>query len=81
MKADKKRGIVIRYLKAYVSVIAVVASVVAISEAKGAGWRPALAGMPMYVTLLLLVTYQLIKELRALKRDEQEEGSTNNEGQ
>lgn len=63
-----KKVIVRRYRKAYLSVFAVIAVVVVISEAKGSGWRPALAGLPMYVTLFVVVTYQFVKELRALKR-------------
>lgn len=38
----------------------------AISIHHGTGWRPALAGMPLYVTVFGGITYQFIKELRAL---------------
>jgi hypothetical protein len=33
------------------------------SEMKGAGWRPALAGMPLYVTLFVAITYRLVTEI------------------
>ncbi len=70
MLSSDKKVFFRRYLKAYLSVFAVIAVVVAISEAKGVGWRPALAGLPMYVILFVVVTYQFVKELRALKRKE-----------
>ena len=66
---------IVRYVKAYFSVFAVVAVVIAISELRGTGWRPALAGMPMYVSLFVLVTYAMLRELRQLRKsDEIDEG-------
>jgi hypothetical protein len=65
---DDKIGIVRRYLKAHVSAISVVGAVVLVSEMQGADWRPALAGMPLYVTLFLAITYQLVKDVREYKR-------------
>lgn len=68
MKAQAKRKFTIRYTKAYISVFAVVAVVIAISELRGAGWRPALAGLPMYVSLFALVTCAMLRELRRLRK-------------
>lgn len=43
--------------------------VLGVSLAKGAGWKPMLAGMPVYITFFVGITYQLVKELRALNRE------------
>ncbi|WP_322012978.1 hypothetical protein [Paraburkholderia sp. J12] len=69
VERQTRRKFVIRYAKAYFSVFAVVAVVVAISELRGAGWHPALAGMPMYVSLFVLVTYAMLRELRQLRKN------------
>lgn len=42
---------------------------VVISIAHGSGWKPALAGMPLYVTIFGGIAYQLITELRGIKRE------------
>lgn len=68
MEGQVRRRFIVRYVKAYFSVFAVVAVVVAISELRGAGWRPALAGMPMYVSLFVLVTYAMLREVRKLRK-------------
>ncbi len=65
---DDKTRIVRRYTKAYLSAIGVAGAFVLVSEMNGAGWRPALAGMPLYVTLFLGITYQLVKEVRQYNR-------------
>jgi len=64
-----------RALIAYSGALGIVALAVVISVVHGSGWKPALAGMPLYVTIFGGITYQLIKEWRALKR----EGSRNSE--
>lgn len=69
MQMDTKRSLVRRYVKAYVSLLGIIAAFAGVSLAKGAGWKPALAGMPLYVTVFAGITYQLLKELRALKRE------------
>lgn len=57
-----------RAVVAYLGALGIVALALVISIAHGSGWKPALAGMPLYVTLFVGITYQLVKELRALKR-------------
>lgn len=75
MEGQVRRRFIVRYVKAYCSVLAVVAVVLAISELRGAGWRPALAGTPMYVSIFVLVTYAMLRELRQLRKsNEIEEG-------
>lgn len=69
MESQVRRRFIVRYVKAYFSVFAVVAVVIAISELRGAGWRPALVGLPMYLSLFALVTYALLRELRQLRKN------------
>ena len=57
-----------RALIAYFGAIGIVILAVAISVVHGSGWRPALAGMPLYVTIFGGITYQLVKEWRVIKR-------------
>jgi hypothetical protein len=66
---DSKPSLVRRYVKAYLSLVGIIAAFASVSLAKGAGWRPALVGMPLYVTVFIGITYQLIKELRVLNRE------------
>nr|WP_081053149.1 hypothetical protein [Burkholderia territorii] len=61
-----RRRLYKRAVVAYSGAIGIVLVALAISIRHGAGWRPALAGMPLYVTVFGGITYQLIKELRAL---------------
>jgi hypothetical protein len=75
IKKPARRKFIVRHFKAYPSVLAVVGVVVAISELKGAGWRPALAGVPLYASLLILVTYAMTREFCLLKKGEKESGS------
>ncbi|MEX3977771.1 hypothetical protein AB4Y45_02160 [Paraburkholderia sp. EG287A] len=70
MIAKSKRKIVWRKaLTAYVAACALPMFILAVSLVKGAGWRPVLVGLPAYLTFFAAITYQLVKELRALERD------------
>ncbi|WP_217589077.1 hypothetical protein [Burkholderia sp. GbtcB21] len=60
--------ITIRYIKAYISLAAVISFFVAISLAKGAGWRPLLIPLPLFILLFIGITYQFLKERRAINR-------------
>ncbi|MBW0451057.1 hypothetical protein EN871_24435 [bacterium M00.F.Ca.ET.228.01.1.1] len=66
---DKRRLIFWRFAKGYLSLIAMIVFVLGVSLAKGAGWKPMLAGMPVYITFFVGITYQFVKELRALNRE------------
>lgn len=55
---------------AYLAAFALPLFILGIALGKGAGWRPMLIGLPAYLTFFAAVTYQFIKELRALKREE-----------
>jgi NhaP-type Na+/H+ or K+/H+ antiporter len=68
-----KFGVIMRSaLIAYSGAVGVVCVAAAVSISYGSGWRPALAGMPLYVILFAGITYQLIKEVVALKKQERE---------
>ncbi|MGN3967431.1 hypothetical protein ACS0ZG_37440 [Burkholderia gladioli] len=69
MESKVKREFAVRYVKAYISVLAVAGAVLAISELSGAGWRPVLAGAPLYAALFVLVTYAMIREFLSLKKN------------
>lgn len=82
MKTKQRTLLVRRYIRAYLSLIGIIAAFVGVSMAQGAGWRPALAGMPLYVILFAGITYQLVKEILALKKLEREDQiSTGESGQ
>jgi hypothetical protein len=57
-----------RYATAYLSLIGIIAAFVVVSVAQGAGWKPALAGMPLYIVVFLGITYQLIREIVKLRK-------------
>ncbi|BFG74301.1 hypothetical protein PTKU46_23340 [Paraburkholderia terrae] len=61
-----RRRLYKRAIMAYSGGAGMVLLALAISIHHGTGWRPALAGMPLYVTVFGGITYQFIKELRAL---------------
>jgi hypothetical protein len=56
-----------RYVKAYLSLMGIIAAFVGVSLVQGAGWKPALAGMPLYVIAFAGITYQLVREIVKLK--------------
>jgi ABC-type transport system involved in multi-copper enzyme maturation permease subunit len=68
MMKNEKRRIVIRFLKAYLSLGAMMAFTVLISIAKGSGWKILPVGMPLFLIFFFGISYQLFKEVRALKR-------------
>ncbi|WJF90289.1 hypothetical protein QS306_00950 [Paraburkholderia bonniea] len=67
---ERKRNVYRRAAIAYAAVAALPLFILCVSLFKGAGWHPMLIGWPAYLTFLAAVTYQFIKELKALKRDE-----------
>ncbi|WP_213304752.1 hypothetical protein [Paraburkholderia sacchari] len=75
MKSKEAASMTQRYIKAYLSLLGIVAAFVGVSMAQGAGWRPALAGMPLYVILFVAITYKLVKEIVASRKRERNQGS------
>jgi hypothetical protein len=68
----KLRALMKRALTAYSGALGIVGFALAISVAHGAGLKPLLILMPLFVILFGGVTYQLIKELRELKKNKDE---------
>jgi NhaP-type Na+/H+ or K+/H+ antiporter len=69
---QQRKKLIIRALVAYSGVMGVIAVALLISISHGAGWRPAMAGMPLYIILFGGITYQFVKETMILKRRERE---------
>lgn len=67
MMQDETRRIAIRFLKAYLSLGAMMVLVVIVSIAKGSDWKILLVGMPLFLIFFSGITYQLVKELRAFR--------------
>lgn len=67
--ASKRKAVWRKALMAYAAACALPLFILAVSVAKGAGWRPVLVGLPAYITFFTAITYQLVKELRALERN------------
>ena len=68
-----KRAVVGRFLKAYLSLAAMIVLVLVVSLSKGAGWKAVLVGMPVFLTFFAGITYQFAKEFRALRRKKSKE--------
>ena len=68
MMRDEKRQIEKRFLKAYLSLGAMMGFTVAVSIAKASDWKILLVGIPLFLIFFCGISYQLAKEIRALKR-------------
>ncbi|NVH73042.1 hypothetical protein FSB08_10745 [Paraburkholderia sp. JPY432] len=68
MMKNEWRKLLRLYIKAYLSLAGIVAAFLGVSIVQGAGWRPALAGMPLYVTLFIAISFKLIRDIFKLKR-------------
>lgn len=66
--SDGYRALAIRFIKAYLSLVAMILFVLIVSLSKGVGWKVILVGMPLYVTVFWGITYSLIKEWRAMRK-------------
>ncbi|RQG98892.1 hypothetical protein D1Y85_26800 [Paraburkholderia dinghuensis] len=80
MKSKETSSLMWRYIKAYLSLLGIVAAFVGVSIAQGAGWKPALAGMPLYVILFVAITYKLVKDIVASRKREHHQGSVGDGG-
>lgn len=72
MNASRKK-MMLRAAIAYTALLGLPGVIALFSFAQGAGWKPILVGMPVILTIFASITYQLIKELRALGREERGE--------
>ncbi|MGA7777757.1 MAG: hypothetical protein WCA85_08585 [Paraburkholderia sp.] len=71
----KHKSIYRRFAIGYLGILGMVLVALGFSTAQGAGWKPVLIGVPVYLTFLVTVTYQFMRERRALKNEEREETS------
>ncbi|SIO45846.1 hypothetical protein SAMN05444168_4716 [Paraburkholderia phenazinium] len=60
-----KQAIAKRFIKAYLSLAAMIAFVLAVSLSRGAGWGVLVVGMPLFLTFFAGITYQLVVEIRS----------------
>lgn len=68
----KRKAIYRKFLIGYLCLLAIPLMILALSLYKGAGSAGLVPGIPVYLVLLGGATYQFSKELRALKRGEQD---------
>jgi len=70
---SRKRQIIVRSVKGYLSLAAMIAFISSVSLAKRAGWGVIWVGMPVFLTVFIGITYQLVKGLTLLKRGKQQD--------
>ena len=68
-----RKNIYRRAAIAYLALFGLPGVILAFSWAKGAGWKPVLAGLPVMLTIFASITYQFVKELRAVRSKEGKE--------
>lgn len=71
--SKKRRTIYKKFSIGYMCLLCLPLMFLVVSLAKGAGWKPIIGGLPVYVTIFVGITYQLIKELRSVSREERGE--------
>ncbi|GAB7539863.1 hypothetical protein [Burkholderia sp. 3C] len=77
--SSKRKKLYRRFAVGYAGVAGMILVGLGFSVAQGAGWKPVLVGGPGYLTFFIAVSYQFIKELRALKKEEKEKASKSHE--
>jgi hypothetical protein len=70
MMQSEKRTIRKRYLKAYLSLAAMMGFTAAVSVVQGSDWKILLVGMPLFLIFFCGISYQMVKDLKALRRRE-----------
>lgn len=70
---SSKRQIIVRSVKGYLSLAAMIAFIAGVSWRKGAGLGAIWVGMPVFLTVFVGITYQLIKGLAVFKRENQQD--------
>lgn len=69
----RRKKLFLKFLIGYFGCLSLPLLALAFSIAQGASWRPILAGLPVYLTIFVGITYQFAKELRSLSREERGE--------
>lgn len=75
-QVSQRKALLRRLVIGYLGVLGMVMVALAFSLLQGAGWRPVLTGTPIYLTFFAAITYQFIKELRAMRREKEPERSS-----
>ncbi|CAG2148861.1 hypothetical protein CUPL110328_23920 [Cupriavidus plantarum] len=57
-----------RLIVGYLSLTYLVLVAAGFSLAQGAGWRPLIAGLPVFLTFFVAITYYFVRDLRAQRR-------------
>ncbi|MCG1054762.1 hypothetical protein KQH49_07245 [Mycetohabitans sp. B5] len=68
----KRRKLYRRFALGYLGILGMILVPLLFSIIQGAGWKSVLAGVPGYLTFFFAVSWQFVKELRALKREKRE---------
>lgn len=66
--SDNRKKIFKRLIVGYLSLTYLVLVAAGFSLAQGGGWRPLIAGLPVFLTFFVAITYYFVKDLRAQKR-------------
>jgi hypothetical protein len=64
----KETALIKRAIIAYTGAVAMVAFAAIVAVSRGAGLKPLLILLPLFVLVFGGITYQLIKDVRAMKR-------------
>lgn len=64
MKNIETKKIYYRYVKAYLSLLAMILFFAAFSLIRGGGWKPLLIPMPLFVLIFAGITYQFARDIR-----------------
>jgi hypothetical protein len=70
---QKRKALYLRYLKVYTLCLCVPIFVLIFAYAQGASWEPTVVGIPAYLSIFIIATVQLVKDARALGREERGE--------
>ncbi|WP_321785256.1 hypothetical protein [Burkholderia pyrrocinia] len=73
MTGKEKKELIRRYSIGYLSIFGIFAAFAIVSIWNGAGWRPALSGMPGYVSLFVLMTFNLLRDIYKIRNRERED--------
>lgn len=76
MTKQERDELIRRYAIGYGSIFAIFAAFAIVSIWYGAGWRPALSGTPAYISLFILMTFNLLRDIYRIRKREGEEKKT-----
>jgi len=65
-----RREIYLRLVVGYIGVALLILVSLAFSLLLGTGWKPIIAGSPVFLTFFIAVSYQFVKDIRTLGRRE-----------